>query len=136
MFVLSYVLPPADGAAFGKATVFDPLPERKNLHTLAYRALTRSNPHMDLGMASRYAEQIMRKDTGTECVEASTGITFRIDHEDRAPNACPCCGRLVKWGDHVFAGSDDAYCLGCYTWDRNTPQCLPENSAHSANEES
>jgi hypothetical protein len=132
MYVLVFTLPPVNGAAFGKAAVFDPCPERRNLHTLAYRALRKHNPHMDMGTASRYAEQITRKDTGTECVETSTGITFRIDTEDKAPNACPCCGRLVKWGDHAFAGSDDAYCDGCYTWgDDAKISCDPNHTAHA-----
>lgn len=78
-FVLSIVQPPEGEARYGKVTVFDPLPERKNLHTLAYRALRERNPHMDSGMASRYAEQIARKGIGEEVVEASTGLRFRID---------------------------------------------------------
>ncbi|MFE0472630.1 hypothetical protein ACFW2V_13545 [Streptomyces sp. NPDC058947] len=132
-FVLTVIQPPEGVAKYGKATVFQPCPERKNLHTLAYRALRERNPHMDLGTASRYAEQIVRKPFGQEVVEASTGLLFRIDRAEEAPHPCPCedgCGRLVLPTDHLYADAEDAYCPGCFTWDRNVPACLPENSAH------
>lgn len=134
MFVLSYVLPPAEGAAFGKATVLSPV--RYTAHAaVAMSLVLQQRGQFTHTQAKRLALSLGRAETGTEWTEPQTGITFRIDPEDRTPNACPCCGRLVKWGDHAFAGSDDAYCLGCFTWDRNTPQCLPENSAHSVNKE-
>jgi hypothetical protein len=90
---------------------------------LQARKVTRSE-------ADRVGLTVARKDTGTEWCHAVTGIIFRVDHADRAPNACPCCGRLVLPGDHALAGSDDAYCTGCYTWERGSDPCLPENTAH------
>lgn len=134
MYVISYVQPPKDGAAFGKATVSDPLPERQNLHTVAYWALRKCDPCMHPDVVNRYAKQIMRKDLGVESVEASTGLIFRIDDADNPPNVCPCCGRLNKPGEDAFAGVEDAYCLGCFTWKRGMTACLPANTAHSENE--
>lgn len=132
MFVLSYVLPPVSGAAFGKSTV------QEFAHPARAAAATRDlliSKGVDEREATRFSLTLARKGTGTGWVNTETGITFRIDPEDRAPNVCPCCGRLVKWGDHALAGSDDAYCLGCYTWDRNSNPCLPENTAHATDEE-
>lgn len=134
-FVLSVIRPPEGEAKYGKATVFESFPERRNLHILAYQALRDSNPYMPLGEASRYATQIISKDCGSEVVESSTGLHFRIDSAEDAPHACPCgegeCGRLVLPSDHPYAHAEDAYCTGCFTWDRNTAACLPVNSAHS-----
>lgn len=134
MFVLSYVLPPTEGAAFGKAKVFAGIATKRQAIDRIVNMLESSGVHQD--RAQRFGFEMERLDTGSFLALESDGRTFCIDHEDRAPNACPCCGRLVKWGDHAFAGSPDAYCLGCFTWDRNVPGCLPENSAHSVNEES
>ena len=130
MFVMSYVLPPANGATFGKAEVCEMVSEKQQAADVAGNLLIlRDVPTL---AARRFCnDNLAHADTGTDVKHAATGITFRIDHVDRAPNACPCCGRLVKWPDNPFAGSDDAYCDGCYTWDRNTPQCLPENSCHT-----
>jgi hypothetical protein len=135
MFVLSYVLPPEGGAAYGKAEVCEVVTEQQQAADVAGNLLIlRDVPTL---AARRFCnDNLAHADTGTDVKHAATGITFRIDPENRAPNACPCCGRLVKWGDHAFAGSDDAYCDGCYTWDRNVPGCLPENTAHTADEES
>jgi hypothetical protein len=33
-------------------------------------------------------------------------------------------------GETAYSHDPDAYCQGCYTWDRNTVQCLPANSGH------
>jgi hypothetical protein len=134
MYVLSYVQPPKDGAAFGKAVVLDPRKHTSHTAVQVSAVLREHNPHMTRSEADRYGLQIARKDLRVESVESSTGLRFRIDSEDRAPNVCPCCGRLVDFGDHVLAGSDDAYCLGCFTWKRGMTPCLPENTAHPESE--
>ncbi|MCP9209570.1 hypothetical protein [Streptomyces cucumeris] len=131
-FVLSVIQPPEGEARYGKATVSTPVPERKNLHTIAYWAMRKHSPHMHPDEISRYAGQIANKKTGEVAVEASTGLAFRVDEEEDAPHACPCCERLVLPEDHAHASAEDAYCLGCFTWDRNTEQCLPGNSAHAS----
>ena len=135
MYVLSITRPPVNGAAFGKATVLEPRAHKAHAASQASKILREHNPGMDRSTADRYGLQIARKDLGVECVEASTGLRFRIDPLDRAPNACPCCERLVNFEDHALAGSDDAYCLGCFTWKRGMEPCLPENTAHSTSEE-
>lgn len=133
MYVLSIVRPPVAPAAFGQATVLDPVPYlARAAKTQAQRVL------VDAGVpaeeASEFGLTLSMRDLGTEWTHTGTGLTFRIDPEDRAPNACPCCGRLVNWQDHALAGSDDAYCLGCFTWERGMTPCLPENSAHTEEE--
>jgi hypothetical protein len=133
-YVLSVVRPPEGGAAHGKATVYEPLPERKNLHLLAYRALREANPSMDMDMASRYAWQIVRKDIGFVAVESSTGLRFRIDDADTPPNVCPCCGLLVAPEDAMFAGDPKTECAGCYPWHRTDAKCQPQNTAHPTEE--
>jgi hypothetical protein len=131
-FVLSVIQRPEGQALYGKAKVFNaPFMERRNLRTPAYRMLREHNPDMDLGEASRYAEQISRKECGFVVAEASTGLRFRVDQEEAAPHACPCCKRLVLPTDHAYADKDDAFCLGCFTWSRDIEQCLPENTAHA-----
>jgi hypothetical protein len=136
MFILSVTLPPANGAAFGASTVCTPLPARKDLHTPIYWALRKAAPWMHPDELSRYAGQIREKDLGKEVVEASTGLRFRIDPADNAPHPCPCCARLVLPTDHAHAHADDAYCLGCYTWEGSMPDCAPANTAHPVTEES
>lgn len=129
MFVLSYVVPPVGGAAFGKSTVLEPVHTMDAVHRRIMYILI-NDQDIYVRQAADFATTVTHELTGTERVHTGTGTTFRIDPEDRAPNACPCCGRLVLPGDHAFAGSEDAYCLGCYTWD-DTPACLPENSCHT-----
>jgi hypothetical protein len=68
---------------------------------------------------------------GTEITHEPSGLVFRIDPQEFPPNVCPCCSALVRPGDHAMAGTEDAYCLGCFTWSRTAPQCLPANTAHS-----
>lgn len=109
-----------------------PLP-KEELFTLAYWALRKRDGWMHPEVANRYAEQVMSKNVGEESVETGTGLYFRVDSADSAPHACPCdgCGRLVLPDDHAYATAEDAYCLGCFTWSRDIPACLPENSAHT-----
>lgn len=65
-----------------------------------------------------------------EWLHQPSGYMFRTDPASNPPNVCPCCHGLVRPGDHQAAGLEDAYCLGCFTWQRDVPKCLPENSAH------
>lgn len=126
-YILSVTRPPEEGAAFGKATIFEPvaIPEQAGLRIVTILAPLKA------GNAATFAEAVCHELTGTECVHTETGLTFRIDTEGQAPNACPCCGRLVNWQDHALAGSDDAYCDGCYVWgDSSRISCNPHHSAH------
>lgn len=66
---------------------------------------------------------------GAELVHES-GHTYRIDDSGFPPNICPCCSALVRPDASLYAGDDDTYCDGCYPYARETPQCLPANSAH------
>jgi hypothetical protein len=129
-YVLSIVHPPESGAAYGKATVLDPVKSMEAVHRrVAHILLTEhSTPVRE---SADFANALIHELTGTGRVHTGTGLTFRIDHADRAPNACPCCGRLVNWQDHALAGSDDAYCTGCYTWgDDRKISCDPNHTAH------
>ena len=132
MFVLSYVMPPVDGAGYGKATVSDPIAPREVAFNLVLAAL----PGTEVGETRDFFQRkLWQKPWSQLITHEGSGIQFRLDDMQSAPNVCPCCGRLVLFGDHALAGSDDAYCLGCFTWERGMEPCLPENTAHSANEE-
>lgn len=131
-YVLAVVRPPEGEAKFGKATVLEPMPDMGRIFTQIYWELRKRDGGMHPEVANKHAQEITSQPTATDVVEASTGLTFRIEPEDRAPNICPCCTGLVKFGVHAFAGREDAYCTGCYTWDRSTPGCLPGNSAHTS----
>jgi hypothetical protein len=128
MFVLSYTLPPVGGAKYGKARTLE-IAEKPHAIAAATEVLVARR--IDRYEAERYALALARKDTGTNWVHTATGIVFRIDPADRAPNSCPCCGRLVLPGDHALAGTEDAYCLGCFTWKRGMAPCSPHESAHA-----
>lgn len=133
-FVLSFVLRPVGEALHGRSTVLDPVSYRRQAaETEAVRVLIEHGMRKD--DAGYFGHSLYLARTSADVLEPVTGITFRIDPAGRAPNSCPCCGRLVKWGDHAFAGSDDAYCLGCYTWDFGSEPCLPENTAHPHKED-
>jgi hypothetical protein len=129
-YVLSMVHPPENGAAFGKATVFEPTPLKETAAFEAARLLG-DIVELDLVPLAVFSHQLKVKNTGTDILHEESGVTFRIDPADTPPNRCPCCGRLVKPEDSAFAGEDDTLCDGCYPWHRTTPQCLPENSAHT-----
>lgn len=75
--------------------------------------------------------ELSESEFGTEITLPEQQVSLRIDSPDFPPNICPCCGTLVRPKDHALAGDPDAYCLGCYPWDRNVPACLPANSAHT-----
>jgi len=135
MFVLSYVLPPTGGAKYGKAVVNEPQPEAEVFDQVSTIMTEHFSTMPAINLPGSLAYLIANTPTSTDIYDPVTGFTFRLDPEDRAPNVCPCCGRLVKFGDHAYAGSDDAYCLGCYTWDRNSDPCLPENTTHTTTED-
>jgi hypothetical protein len=129
MFVLSYVLPPEGGAKYGKATVQD-FQHPANAAAAVRDVLIEHG--VKRAEAVKFGLMLAQEGYSTNWEYTGTGLVFRIDPEDRAPNACPCCGRLVQFGDHAFAGSDDAYCLGCYTWgDDAKIGCDPNHSAHA-----
>lgn len=129
MFVLSIVLPPVEGAAFGKATVFEPVHQLGLIPVAGSAFLFRRPEIIDRESARMALAMVTHAPLTTEVTHK--GVTFRIDPAERPPNVCPCCGRLVKPGDHSNAGDEDALCLGCFTWKRGVPQCLPANSAHT-----
>lgn len=129
MFVLTYVLPPVSGAAFGKAAVSDPLTSREVLFNLVLDTIPETDPEETRRWFQR---SLWQREWGELVTHKDSGVQFMITTPDRAGNACGCCGRLVKWSDHPLAGSEDAYCDGCYTWDRDSEPCLPENTAHPA----
>jgi hypothetical protein len=132
-FVLAAVRPSEGEAKYGKALV----PEQDPFTTAgsAIRLLIwifsqEASVPVTLGEAREIGRGLIDA-PGREIRHSPTGLTFRIDPADKAPHACPCCGRLVLPEDHAYAAAEDAYCLGCFTWDRNTPACLPANSAHT-----
>lgn len=129
MYVLSIVRPPENGAAFGKAWI---LPGTGAVWTTARAAGNVLHHGHLVGEAdtAAFVTDLENAPVGTPRTHTPTGLTFRIDPADNPPNVCPCCGRLVKPGDHAFAGQEDALCTGCYTWDDST-QCLSENTAHA-----
>lgn len=129
MYVLSYVMPPIDGARHGKATVSEVVTQRQFAADIAGDKLISMGE--STMVARRFALSLAERDTGTEWVHPRTGIIFRIDTTDAPPNACECCGRLVKPGGHAFAGTEDAHCDGCYTWgDDSKISCSPHHTAH------
>ncbi len=131
-YVLSIVRPPENGAAYGKATVHEGLlnPVEISQTVRAYIRILETDT--DWETVRRFADNVGNEETGTVRACAPSGLVFRVDPEDRAPNACPCCGRLVLWSDHALAGSDDAYCDGCYVWSEASKiSCDPQHTAHA-----
>jgi hypothetical protein len=130
-YVLSVIHPPVAPATFGRAVVSVPVLS----HALAAEFAVK--PLMDAGLtydeATHFASTVWldSEHPGAVLTHEATGLSFRIDPTDNAPHPCPCCGRLVVPSDHAYAHDPDAYCLGCYTWDRNTEGCLPANTAHT-----
>jgi hypothetical protein len=129
MFVLSYVRPATDGAKYGKATVEEPVTHLQYALDKAGDVLIEAEVRT---MAARlFGNAMCTTPTGTEVTHEDTGIVFRIDPTGEAPNACGCCGRLVRPGDHAFAGTEDAFCDGCYTWgEAGKIPCSPHHTAH------
>lgn len=128
--VLFIIHPPKDGAAFGRADVVDSLisPQQAS-HEAAHFLGDRTA--LGIEALAVFAHELYSAPTGAEVRHELTGLVFRIDAAENAGNACPCCGRLVKFGDHVHAGSDDTYCDGCYVWgDSSKVPCDPNHTAH------
>jgi hypothetical protein len=130
MYTLSYVLPPEGGAKYGKATVLEMESLADTFDTLRNVMADKTGTLPPINLPGSLAYLLTSTDTGTDTYDPVTGYTFRLDHADRLSNACGCCGRLVKFGDHALAGSDDAYCTGCYTWGGKEISCDPANTAH------
>lgn len=128
-FVLSVTRAPVNGAAFSPSQTLGPM----SLGAVAREAvwLMGGSPFsIPAEEAKRFALSLTRKEHGTLWAHTPTGLIFRIDPATEAPHPCPCCTRLVLPTDHEQAGLEDAYCLGCFTWDRDVSACLPANSAH------
>lgn len=127
-YVLTVIHPPADGAAFGKATVFEPTGEKSTAAFEAARMLG-DVEELWLGQLAIFSNRLITADMGADVQHESTGYTFRIDPITNAPHPCPCCRRIV-----LPADLEGALCGGCYTFD-DTEQCLPENTAHATTED-
>jgi len=112
----------------------DRIADMDHVPTVQIAAFSAARTLGDLGVAfegkDMISDELLRAPVGTELTHESSGYTFRIDSADNPPNICSCCEALVRPGDHAMAGTEDAHCLGCFTWDRNTPACLPANTAH------
>lgn len=137
-YALSIVEPPQGAAGYGKVKVIGPIPEHAVFRRI-YWALRERDAALHPDVANKFASEITRKEIGTGTTEPSTGLSVylhKVTENDEPPHPCPCCGRLVLPDAHAYAGSEDAYCTGCFTWDRNVPACLPKNTAHATREES
>lgn len=129
--VLSIIHPPVAPAKYGKATVSVPAPSHAFVVEWAVAPLVKAGvPYSE---ATLFAAEIWRGAEHPESVTVHepTGIAFQIHDAVNAPHPCPCCGRLVEVGDHADAHMEDAYCTGCFTWNRDDNQCLPTNTAHT-----
>lgn len=134
-FVLSVVQPARGRAGRGTAAVSDPEPDRDALRTAAYQAVQEAAPWAQPDQLSRYAEQIVGREDGVWSVDSSTGLRFRIDKAESAPRVCPCCYGLVLPDDYPYAKPRDSHCRGCVAFGRDTPKCLPMNTAHQPKED-
>lgn len=137
MFVLSVIHPPEGEAKHGKAEVPEQKPFTSAGSAIMLVAWVFGGISLDtvtLGEAREIGRGLMDA-PGREIKHGSSGLTFRIDKVEDAPHPCPCCRGLVLPTDHAYAHDEDASCLGCFTWDRKIPPCLPENSAHVAEDE-
>ena len=130
MYTLFAIRPAQTGAAYGKATVSEPVSTKKELQEAIERILM-TETGADKIDAMCFGLTVLSADPGWE-IEHTSGLVFRFDVAPDTPNACGCCGRLVKLSDHAFAGTEDAYCTGCYLWgDTDKIGCDPKRTAHA-----
>lgn len=137
-YTLTVIHPPISGAAYGKALTLDPVDGLAAIHRRVSYILATDHFVPD-AEASDFASTLTRNAVvppvrGTRLHHTQTGLVFVVDDAENAPHPCPCddCGREVRFIDHAYADAEDAYCTGCFTWNRDGVQCLPENTAHSA----
>lgn len=124
MYVLSYVRPDRTAAVLAPvATVY-------HAAEMA-RCLLLGVPGEGWRSAEDARRALMDAPIASEVFHRQSGYILRIDPADYPPNVCGCCRGLVRPGDHAYAGIEDAYCLGCYTWRHDVPECLPQNTAHT-----
>lgn len=137
-YVLTTIYPAIKPAAYGRAEVSTPTRSQLLACEHAVKPLMRAGLSFD--EATYYASGIWTdaSQPGAVTTHGATGLSFRIDRADDAPHPCPCgideddpCGRLVLPDDHAYAYAPDAYCLGCFTWNRGDVQCLPANTGHT-----
>lgn len=135
-FILSAIRPPEGETKYGKAVTpgRDPFESVAGATKAVTWVLANRTPGSVVPSVARGIAQEVMESPGREFRHAATGLTFRVDPEGEAPHPCPCCERLVMPDDHAYAGAEDAYCLGCFTWSRDIEACLPENSAHIVEE--
>jgi hypothetical protein len=142
-YVLTVIHPPVNGAAFGKAVVLDPVPYHATAAKRQARYVLETEGGATHEESGDFGMKLVLAEVGRLVTHEPSGLTFRIDPADSAPHPCPCgneedgeniCRRLVLPTDHAYADAEDAYCLGCFTWSRDVEACLPENTAHAAEE--
>jgi hypothetical protein len=142
-FVLSAVRPPEGEAQYGKALVpeQDPFTVVGSAIRMVVWVFAQQSAPVTVGEAREIGRNLMDA-PGREIRHSGTGFTFRLHKVGKygeVPHPCPCdddgntCGRLVLPTDHALAADEDAYCLGCYPWDRNIPACLPKSTGHATN---
>lgn len=135
-YVLTIIHPPTGGAAYGKARSYPPA--LSHVFAVEYAVQPLMGAGLPYSEATGFASRVWARAAapGAMSVHEPTGIAFRIDPATDAPHPCPCdgCDRLVLPTDHAYADAEDAYCLGCFTWSRTVEACLPENTAHPAEE--
>lgn len=130
-YVLSVIYPPVAPAAYGRAETFQPASYKVLAASLVQAVLIRTPVVLGKGVLTQLERELEDAPTGTEIKNVESGLTFRIDDVDTPPNACPCCGRLVRPEDAMFAGDKGTLCDGCYPYGLAGPVCLPANSAHT-----
>lgn len=134
-YVLSVIHPPTAPAAFGQARVVGKAVTPELAADMLVRSVS-TEAQIPEDDRPEIARKLLsaRMPSGWSLYltgPGREGWRLRVDHADNAPHPCPCCERLVLPEDHADAHLDDAYCLGCFTWKRDVPGCLPANSAHT-----
>lgn len=129
-YTLSIIAPPMEGAGFGRAMTHPNLRHPVDIAGAVRAYINVLWPETGISRQDRFPRTVADAENGTYHTHEASGMTFRVDPDDRPPHPCPCCTRLVVPTDHAYADADDAYCLGCWG-DTITPGCLPQNSAHT-----